>query len=144
MADAYRQPLRRIRPTDGEHSPRKGTYPFEVLTSEVASLRSVRLRAVVGSCKDIEQSRGELISHYASLVPQALSELSSKEKNRVFQMMHLQVFAHRDGTLIADWGCNVLPQPRWSSEFTTPTFRFRAVLAGDGGEEVEVARDQKG
>jgi len=71
---------------------------------EAASSRLARL-------KDIEQSKEKLISHYASLVPQALSELSSEEKNRVYKMMHLQVLAQRDGTLIADWGCNVLPQP---------------------------------
>jgi hypothetical protein len=71
---------------------------------DAARLRLARL-------KDIEQSREELISHYASLVPQALSELSSEEKNRIYKMMHLQVLAHSDGTLIADWGCNVLPQP---------------------------------
>jgi hypothetical protein len=35
-----------------------------------------------------------LISHYdGSLMPQALSELSSEEKNRIFKMMHLQVVA---------------------------------------------------
>jgi site-specific DNA recombinase len=71
---------------------------------EAARSRLVRL-------KDIERSKDALISHYASLVPQALSELSSEEKNRIYKMMHLQVLAQRDGTLIADWGCNVLPQP---------------------------------
>jgi hypothetical protein len=58
--------------------------------------------------KDIERSKDALISHYASLVPQALSELSSEEKNRIYKMMHLQILAQRDGTLIADWACNVL------------------------------------
>ena len=101
MADAYRQPLSRIRPTDGEHTPRKGTYPFELLTA----------RSRLAHRKDIERSKEELISHYASLVPQALSELSSEEKNRIYKMMRLQVLAQRDGTIIADWGCNVLPQP---------------------------------
>jgi site-specific DNA recombinase len=61
--------------------------------------------------KDIERSKEELITHYASLVPQALDQLSSEEKNRVYKMMHLRVLAQRDGTLIVDWGCNVLPQP---------------------------------
>jgi hypothetical protein len=68
-----------------------------------------------------------------------LTELSSEDKNRIYKMMHLQIFAQRDGTLIADWGCNVLPQPRWSSIFTTDAVRFRAVLS-DGSEEVELAR----
>ena len=71
---------------------------------EAARSRLVRL-------KDIERSKEALISHYASFVPQALSELSSEEKNQIYKMMHLQILAQRDGTLIADWGCNVLPQP---------------------------------
>jgi hypothetical protein len=79
-----------------------------------------------------------LISHYGSLMPQALSEPSSEEKNRIFKMMHLQVLAQRDGTLIADGGCNVWPLPRWSFASSTPAFRFRAVLTGDGSEEVEI------
>jgi hypothetical protein len=48
----------------------------------------------------------------------------------------------RDGTLIADWDCNVLPLPRWSSPSTTNTFRFRAILTGDGSVEVNLARAQ--
>jgi hypothetical protein len=69
---------------------------------EAAGSRLVRL-------KDLERSKDALISHYASLVPQALTGLSSVEKNQVYKMMRLHVLAQRDGTLIADWGCNVLP-----------------------------------
>ena len=71
---------------------------------EAARSRLVRL-------KDIEQSKDALISHYASLVPQVLSGLSPEEKNRIYKMMRLHVLAQRDGTLIADWGCNVWPLP---------------------------------
>jgi hypothetical protein len=52
-----------------------------------------------------------LVSHYASLVPQVLPGLSPEEKYQIYKKMHLQVLAQRDGTLIADWGCNVLPLP---------------------------------
>jgi hypothetical protein len=52
----------------------------------------------------------------------------------------LATLALRDGTLIADWARNLLPLPRWSFTSTTPAFRFRAVLTGDGSEEVEWAR----
>ena len=68
-------------------------------------------RSRLARLKDIEQSKDALISHYVSLVPQKLDELSSEEKNQIYKMMHLRVLAQRDGTLIADWGCNVLPQP---------------------------------
>ena len=59
----------------------------------------------------MKRSKDALISHYASLVPQALTGLSSEEKNQVYKTMRLHVLAQRDGTLIADWGCNVLPPP---------------------------------
>jgi hypothetical protein len=39
------------------------------------------------------------------------------------EMKRWRVFAHHDDALMADWGCNVSPLPRWSSESTTPTFR---------------------
>jgi hypothetical protein len=71
---------------------------------EAARSRLARLR-------DIEQSKDALVSHYASLVPQALTELSSEEKNQIYKMMRLHVLAQRDDTLIADWGCNILPLP---------------------------------
>jgi hypothetical protein len=85
-------------------------------------------RSRLARLKDIERSKETLISHYASLVPQVLTELSSEEKNQIYKMIRLHVLAQRDGTLIADWGCNVLPLPRWSSTFTTYSIRFRALL----------------
>jgi site-specific DNA recombinase len=68
-------------------------------------------RSRLARLKDLERSKDALISHYASLVPQALSGLSSEEKNQVYKTMHLHVLAQRDGTLIADWGCNDEPLP---------------------------------
>ena len=68
-------------------------------------------RSRLARLKDIEGNKDALISHYATLVPQMLTELSSEEKNQIYMMMHLHVLAQRDGTLIADWGCNVLPLP---------------------------------
>ncbi|MBV9454143.1 MAG: zinc ribbon domain-containing protein [Rubrobacter sp.] len=71
---------------------------------EAARSRLMRL-------KDIKCSKEALISQYASLVPQGLAELSPEEKNRVYKMMCLRVFAYRDGTLTAEWGCNALTTP---------------------------------
>lgn len=93
------------------------TQQFRAKSGELEKLRAAAegqleaARSRLAQLKDIERSKEELISHYASLVPQALSELSSEEKNRIYKMMQLKVFAQRDGTLIADWGCNVLPLP---------------------------------
>jgi hypothetical protein len=61
--------------------------------------------------KDMERSKETLISHYASFVPSSLQELTPEERRRVYRMMHLRVLAHRDDTLIADWGCNDVPLP---------------------------------
>jgi hypothetical protein len=89
-------------------------------------------RSRLSRLKDLERSKEDLVSHYTALVPHGLSELSPAEKNQVYNMMNLRVFARPDDTLIADWGCNVSPLPLWSSTVTTPAFRFRAVLTGNG------------
>jgi len=68
-------------------------------------------RSRLSRLKDLERSKDALVSHYASLVPVGLDELSSADKNKVYEMMHLRVFACPDDTLIADWGCNVSPLP---------------------------------
>jgi site-specific DNA recombinase len=93
------------------------TEQFRAKSAELEEARAAAegqlevVRSHLARLKDVERSKEALISHYASLVPQALSGLSSAEKNRIYKMMHLQVHAQRDGTLIADWGCNVLPPP---------------------------------
>ncbi len=61
-------------------------------------------------------------------------------------MLDLTVMALANGSLDLSWalggdpcGDNE-PLPLWSFQFTTPAFRFRAVLTGDGSEEVELAK----
>jgi site-specific DNA recombinase len=97
-----------------------GDITTEQFRAKSAELEEARLaaegqleaaRSRLARLKDLEQSKEALISHYASLVPQALTELSSEEKNRIYKMMRLHVLAQRDGTLTADWACNILPQP---------------------------------
>ena len=61
--------------------------------------------------EDMERSKEALVAHYASLVPEGLAELSSKEKNRIYKMMRLRVLAHRDDSLVAEWGCNDASTP---------------------------------
>jgi hypothetical protein len=61
-------------------------------------------------------------------------------------MLDLTVSAHEDGKLELRWALGGDPcrdnEPllRWSFAYTTPAFRFRAVLTDDGSEEVELAR----
>jgi outer membrane protein TolC len=66
---------------------------------EVARSRLARL-------EDLKRSKDELVSHYSSLVPSQLQDLTSEDRRQVYKMMALRVLAHRDDTLIADWGCN--------------------------------------
>src|SRR5215211_5553154 len=40
-----------------------------------------------------------------------LDKLLPADKNKIYGMMHLRVFAHPDDTLIAEWGCNISPLP---------------------------------
>src|SRR5215210_946994 len=68
-------------------------------------------RSRLSRLKDLERSKDALVTHYASLVPLGVNELSPADKNKVYEMLHLRVFAHPDDTLIADWGCNVSPLP---------------------------------
>ncbi len=93
------------------------TEQFRAKSAELEAARSAAVgqledaRSRLARLKDIEQSKAALISHYASLVPQGLTGLSPEEKNQIYKMMRLHVLAQRDGSLIADWGCNVLPTP---------------------------------
>jgi chromosome segregation ATPase len=98
----------------------EGDVTTEQFRAKSAELEDARMaakdqleaaRSRLTRLKDLESSKDALISHYASLVPQGLAELSPEEKNRVYKMMRFHVFAHRDGTLSAEWGCNVLTTP---------------------------------
>jgi hypothetical protein len=54
--------------------------------------------------------------------------------------MHLHVLAQRDGTFIADRGCNDVPLPLDSFKITTRSFEFSALLTEGGAERLELAR----
>jgi hypothetical protein len=104
-------------------------------------LEAVRSR--LSRLEEMERSKDAIMAHYASLVPQGLAELSSEERNQVYKTMRLHVLAHRDDTLIADWGCNDAQLPRWSSISTTLALRFRSVLADEGSGEVVLVGAQR-
>ena len=81
----------------------------EARVAAEAQLEATRSRR--SRLEDIERTKDDLISYYSSLVPSGLRELSPEERRHVYRMMHLRVSAHRDDTLIADWGCNDEPLP---------------------------------
>ena len=90
---------------------------FRVKSAELREARAAAedqleaTRSRLSRLEDMERGKDALISYYASLMPQGLTKLSSDEKNRVYRMMRLRLFADREGVLTADWGCNVLPTP---------------------------------
>jgi hypothetical protein len=94
----------------------------------------------------LERDREALLNHYSWIVPEHLDGLEPVERNRIYKILDLTVLAHENGSLELKWTLgadlcrNNEPLPRWSSASTTPAFRFRAVLSGDGSEEVELAR----
>ena len=45
----------------------------------------------------LEQDANALLEHYAGLVPEALDDLTSKERHRVYKMMRLNVIMYADG-----------------------------------------------
>jgi site-specific DNA recombinase len=110
--------LRRISEIDGKCERLldlrlEGDITSEQFRAKSAGLKEARaaaedqleaIRSRLSHLKDIERSKDALVSHYASLVPHGLAGLSPAERNRVYKTMRLRVFAHRDGTLIADWG----------------------------------------
>jgi site-specific DNA recombinase len=102
---------------DGDITPEqfraRGT---ELKNARVAAQEQLEAsRSRLSRLKDLERSKDTLVSHYATLVPQGLKELSPADKSNVYEMMHLRVFAHPDDTLIAEWGCNISPLPPGSS-----------------------------
>jgi hypothetical protein len=47
--------------------------------------------------EDLERDADALLEHYASMVPEALDELTPEERHRVYKMMHLNVVMSADG-----------------------------------------------
>jgi hypothetical protein len=90
----------------------------------------------------LERDSEALLNHYARIVPEHLDSLEPAERNHVYKLLKLTVLAHQNGSLELSWalGADLCrdnePLLRWSSANTTKAFRFRAVLTGDGSEEV--------
>jgi hypothetical protein len=74
------------------------------------------------------------MERYAGLVPEALEELSPKERHQVYRMLHLKVVAHLDATL-------EVSETFSGAEFgnTQPLgLRFRASLIEGGDRRVQL------
>ncbi len=93
------------------------TVQFRTKSAELEEARATAeshieaARSRLARLEDIKRDMAALISHYASLMPSHLQELSPEERRQVYKMMSLRVLAHSDDTLIADWGCNDATTP---------------------------------
>jgi DNA repair exonuclease SbcCD ATPase subunit len=59
---------------------------------ETLSLRREKLA-------ELERDKDTLLEHYAGMVPEALDELTSEERHRVYEMLRLRAVATLDGTI---------------------------------------------
>jgi hypothetical protein len=85
------------------------------------------------------------MERYAGLVPEALEELSPKERHQVYRMLHLKVVAHLDATLEvsetfsgAEFGKKDLLRTRESQNTQPLGLRFRASLIEGGDRRVQL------
>jgi hypothetical protein len=63
-----------------------------VARRELAALKERRERI-----EDLERDADALLEHYASMVPEALDDLTPEERHRVYKMMRLSVIMYADG-----------------------------------------------
>jgi site-specific DNA recombinase len=60
-----------------------------------------KLRLHRDRLEDLERDKEALIEHYASMLPEALDELTGEERHQVYRMLRLQVYVYPEGDLDA-------------------------------------------
>ena len=69
----------------------------ETRTTAQRELESLSLRGE--RLAELERDRDTLLEHYATMVPEALEELTAEERHQVYKMLRLEVFINPDGDL---------------------------------------------
>jgi hypothetical protein len=86
----------------------EGLITFDELRAKLAALEETRTTAqreleALAGCRerlaDFERDRDTLLEHYATMVPEALEELTAEERHQVYKMLRLEVYIHPDGDL---------------------------------------------
>ena len=86
----------------------EGLVSFEELGAKLRELEADRataerelgdLNARRSRLEDLERDKETLLKDYASMVPDALDELTGEERHQVYRMLRLQVFVSPDGDL---------------------------------------------
>jgi hypothetical protein len=84
----------------------EGLITLDELRTKLAALEEARTvaRRELDALKErreriehLEQDANVLLEHYASMVPEALDDLTSEERHRVYKMMRLNVVMYADG-----------------------------------------------
>ena len=68
-------------------------------TRETVRAELVRLETGRQRLEELEHDRETLLEHYAGAVPEALENLTSEERHRVYKMLRLKVLAYPDARL---------------------------------------------
>ena len=86
----------------------EGLITFEELRAKLAALEETRTTAEreLAALRDrqeiieqLERDRDTLLEHYATMMPEALAELTPEERHQVYKMLRLEVYVHPDGDL---------------------------------------------
>jgi hypothetical protein len=84
----------------------EGLITLDELRTKLAALEEARAvaRRELAALKEqwerighLEQDANALLEHYAGMVPEALDDLTSEERHRVYKMMRLNVIMYADG-----------------------------------------------
>src|SRR5918997_1502296 len=84
----------------------EGHITFEELGAKLRDLDAQRtiaereledLNARRSKLEDLERDKETLLQDYASMVPEALDELTGEERHQIYRMLRLQVFVYPDG-----------------------------------------------
>jgi flagellar motility protein MotE (MotC chaperone) len=84
----------------------EGLITLDELQTKLAALEEARAvaRRELAALKEhrerighLEKDANALLEHYAGMVPEALDDLTSEERHRVYKMMRLNVIMYADG-----------------------------------------------
>jgi len=157
-ADAWLQRLTEVdRKRDGYlELAAEGFLDRDELRAKLAALEETRetaereLHALKGRSElleNLEREKDTIIERYAGLVPDALEELSPRERHQVYRMLHLRVVAHPDDKLEVSGafsneglGKENLLRTHESQNTQSLGLWFRALLTEGGDRRVQFHR----
>ena len=114
----------------------EGLVTFDELKTKLADLEEARetaerelatLRGQSESIEALERDKDAVLEHHATLAPEALESLTPEERRRLYKMIRLVVFAHPDGSPLAEWEWEFPEGPFVCNRETTETPSSRSL-----------------